>query len=99
MDEEELIESIINLGILTNKDEFLKTLENNTKVQSTLEADINNMFLSILEETIKKRENQKYREELIKAKYCLATSDKELEVLLLESKFNIPRFKLITAPI
>lgn len=88
---DEFIEILSRLANNITKNTLIQGIEKNIKVQSSLDTDINSIFLSILEESINKKEYQQYKEELIKAKYCIATSNKELEILLLESKFNIPK--------
>lgn len=88
--QDDLITTISNITNNITKRDLIKGLEHNIQVQSSLDTDINSIFLSILEELITQREYQEYKQELIKIKYCIATTNKELEIFIIENKFNIP---------
>lgn len=78
----------------TPQDSLAQELNNNFKVQISLNNDINSMFLSILESYIAQSE---YQKELTKVKYTIATTNKSLEQLILGNKFNIPTIIFIGA--
>ena len=86
----EFIEEITNLDLKITQSDFQKGIEHSIKIQSALETDIHSMFLSVLENAITLKEYQKYHKNLIKAKYCFSTTNKELESLILECHFSIP---------
>ena len=101
---QEFHQSIINNSLLidTNvidettslQDSLTRGLNNSFKVQLSLNNDINSMFLSILESYISQSE---YREELIKIKYTIATTNKSLEQLIIGNRFDIPNTIFIGA--
>lgn len=72
------------------KEELLKGIENGAKVQTAIDNDIHSMFLSILEEAISYKSNTNYKNELIKAKYCILFAHKNMESMFIEMNFNIP---------
>jgi len=96
---ENLTKQILNLRFSKNKETLMQSLMHSVKIQTAIDTDINSMFLSILEDEINKQLNPKYRLELIKAKYCIATTNKELETFLIETKFNIPNTIYINSKI
>lgn len=96
---DEFIETLSKLTNYITKNDLIQGLEHNIKIQSSLDTDINSIFISILEELITQRIYQQYKKELIKAKYCFATSNKELEILLIENKFSIPNIIYINSKI
>lgn len=88
---ETIINQIIKIDNKITEDDFLTSFEHSVKLQATLNGDICCIFLSILEDAIPQRKYKEYREELIKAKYCVATTNKEIEAFLLHCKFSIPK--------
>ena len=95
----EFLETLSNLTNNITKKDLIKGLEHSIKVQSSLDTDINSIFISILEELTTQKLCHKYKEELLKAKYCIITSNKELELLLIEHKFSIPNTIYINSKI
>ena len=73
---------------ITQKD-IIKEIEKSSKIQSSLENDIHNIFLSILEESITYPSNKNHKNDLIRAKYCAIFTHKKLESLHIENNFNI----------
>lgn len=73
------------------KEELLKGIENSTKIENAIEKDIHSIFLSILEEAISYKSNDKHRKELIKAKYCILFSHMDMESMFINQDFNIPK--------
>ena len=72
-----------------SKEEFLKGIENSTKIQNALDNDIYSMFLSILEEVISYKSSEKYRKKLIEAKYCILLAHKNMETMFIGTNFDI----------
>lgn len=95
----ELLNSVLNITKENSKDDFIRHLFNSRKINNTLNNDINSIFLSILEEAISANSNKKYRNELIKAKYCIAFAHKNLETLLLPSFFEMTEIVYINSQI
>lgn len=72
------------------REDLLKSMENSTKIQEAIDNDVHSMFLSILEEAISYKSNANYRAELIKAKYCILFTHKNMESMFIDKNFDIP---------
>ena len=71
-----------------SNDDMLTGLSHSFKIQMSLDSDINYMFLSLLQDHI---ESSPYETQLIQVKYCIATTNKELETIFLNHRFQIPK--------
>ena len=95
----DVLDSILSIAKDIPKEDFIKGFSNNIKINTTLNTDINSVFLSILEEAISGRANKTYRSQLIQAKYCIAFAHRELETLLLPYKFEMTPYVYINSQI
>ncbi|MBQ2872609.1 MAG: hypothetical protein IJE89_01255 [Bacilli bacterium] len=85
-----LANAISNIIENLKTEDLVKSVGNSAQIQTALDNDIHSMFLSILEESISYKNNEKYRNELIQAKYCILYTHKNMESMFIHSSFNIP---------
>lgn len=69
-------------------EDMLTGLSHSFRIQMSLDSDINYMFLSLLQDHI---DNSLYATQLTQVKYCIATTNKELETIFLNNRFQIPK--------
>lgn len=72
------------------KKEIIDSFNSSIKLNNSLNSDINNIFLSILEEIITSSKYKEYKNELIKAKYCIIYGHSNLEKMMIQSNFDVP---------
>lgn len=94
-----LTQQIMNLQIINQKEDLINGFINNIQIDSTLDYDINCIFLSILEDEINKQKNTIIKNQLIKTKYCIKTTNKELEPFLITTNLNIPKTIFVNSKI
>lgn len=94
-----LSKEILSLNIIKQQDDLINGFTNSIKIESSLHTDIHCLFLSFLEDEILKQTNNNIKKNLIKAKYCFAITNKDLEPFLIETKINIPKTIFINSKI
>lgn len=95
----EIVNSFPNIIKNIPTEALIKSVGDSAKIQTAINNDIQNMFLSILEETILSKFNKDYRRELIQAKYCILFTNKNMESLFISRNFDIPDIVYISSKI